>query len=59
MRHIKKVKRKKIYDSCENKSTIIFDIYKDSIRGFITLMNGYTFWFLTIGTVHIAKALKK
>ncbi|RAJ13158.1 glycosyltransferase family 9 protein [Olleya aquimaris] len=49
-----------IYKQCQNKENIIIDIYEDSIRGFITLMNKCK---LLVGNeggiVHIAKALDK
>lgn len=49
-----------IYEHCENKEQIVIDIYEDSIRGFITLMNKCT---LLVGneggTIHISKALDK
>ncbi|MGJ8592693.1 MAG: glycosyltransferase family 9 protein [Aquaticitalea sp.] len=49
-----------IYSSCKNKDKIIIDIYEDSIRGFIQLMNKCT---LLVGNeggvVHISKALDK
>jgi len=50
----------KIYNQCKNQSSIIMDIYEDSIRGFIQLMNKCT---LLVGNeggiVHISKALNK
>ncbi len=49
-----------IYKSCKHKDKIIIDIYEDSIRGFIQLMNKCT---LLVGNeggvVHISKALDK
>lgn len=49
-----------IYNACQHKESIIIDIYEDSIRGFIQLMNKCT---LLVGNeggvVHIAKALDK
>ncbi len=49
-----------IYKQCKNKDNIIIDIYEDSIRGFITLMNKCE---LLVGNeggiVHISKALDK
>lgn len=49
-----------IYNQCQNKDNIIIDLYEDSIRGFITLMNKCE---LLVGNeggvVHIAKALDK
>ncbi|WP_010521742.1 glycosyltransferase family 9 protein [Aquimarina agarivorans] len=50
----------KIYETCKNKSQIVIDIYEDTIRGFIKLMNKCS---LLIGneggSIHIAKALNK
>jgi heptosyltransferase-2 len=50
----------KIYDACKNKEAIVIDIYEDSIRGFIKLMNKCE---LLVGNeggiVHITKALNK
>ncbi len=50
----------KIYAQCSNHSSIIMDIYEDSIRGFVQLMNQCT---LLVGNeggiVHISKALDK
>ena len=49
-----------IYKQCTDKESIIIDIYEDSIRGFIKLMNKCT---LLVGNeggiVHISKALNK
>ncbi|MCX7549989.1 glycosyltransferase family 9 protein [Xanthomarina sp. F2636L] len=49
-----------IYESCKNKDSIVIDIYEDSIRGFIKLMNKCE---LLVGNeggvVHISKALNK
>ncbi len=49
-----------IYEQCADKDNIVIDIYEDSIRGFITLMNKCT---LLVGneggTIHISKALNK
>ncbi|PWI30351.1 ADP-heptose--LPS heptosyltransferase [Flavobacteriaceae bacterium LYZ1037] len=49
-----------IYNDCKNKDNIIIDIYEDSIRGFIELMNKCQ---LLVGNeggiVHISKALNK
>ena len=49
-----------IYEQCDNKENIVLDIYEDSIRGFITLMNKCA---LLVGneggTIHISKALNK
>lgn len=50
----------KIYEDCTDKEAIVLDIYEDSIRGFITLMNKCA---VLVGNeggiVHIAKALDK
>jgi heptosyltransferase-2 len=49
-----------IYDNCKYKDKIIFDIYEESIRGFILLMNKCKLLIANEGgTVHIAKALDK
>lgn len=49
-----------IYNSCKHKDRIIFDVYEDSIRGFIQLMNKCKLLIANEGgTVHIAKALNK
>lgn len=49
-----------IYEACQNKGAIIFDIYESNIRGFITLMNQCSLLVSNEGgAVHIAKALKK
>ncbi|WP_452224165.1 glycosyltransferase family 9 protein [Lacinutrix chionoecetis] len=49
-----------IYEQCADKDSIVIDIYEDSIRGFIKLMNKCT---LLVGneggTIHISKALNK
>lgn len=49
-----------IYEQCKNKHAIVIDIYEDSIRGFVKLMNKCT---MLIGNeggiIHIAKALDK
>jgi heptosyltransferase-2 len=49
-----------IYNDCKNKDNIIIDIYEDSIRGFIKLMNKCE---LLVGNeggiVHISKAINK
>ncbi len=49
-----------IYKDCQHKDNIIIDLYEDSIRGFITLMNQCE---LLVGNeggvVHISKALNK
>lgn len=50
----------KIYDLCKNKAQIDLDIYEDSIRGFIKLMNQCDMLIANEGgSVHIAKALHK
>lgn len=50
----------KIYNLCRHKQNIIIDIYADSIRGFMVLMNQCTALVANEGgTVHIAKALGK
>jgi heptosyltransferase-2 len=50
----------KIYESCIHKDAIIFDIYEDSIRGFIAIMNECKLLVSNEGgAVHIAKALEK
>ena len=50
----------KIYEKCSNKSHINRDIYEDSIRGFIELMNKCDLLISNEGgSVHIAKALDK
>lgn len=50
----------KIYNLCRHKQNIIIDIYADSIRGFMVLMNQCTALVANEGgTVHIAKALDK
>lgn len=55
-----KTEAQKIYDICQNKSSIILDIYANSIRDFIKLMNQCALLVSNEGgTVHIAKALKK
>jgi len=49
-----------IYNLCQNKSSIIPDIYEESIRGFIRLMNKSDLLIANEGgSVHIAKALEK
>lgn len=49
-----------IYNSCKYKDKIIFDIYEESIRGFVLLMNKCKLLIANEGgTVHIAKALSK
>jgi len=50
----------KIYEQCDDKSQIHLDIYEDSVRGFITLMNKCDFLVANEGgSVHMAKALNK
>jgi heptosyltransferase-2 len=50
----------KIYKLCKNKEQINLDIYEDSIRDFIKLMNKCDLLIANEGgTVHIAKALDK
>ena len=50
----------KIYNLCKNKAQINLDIYEDSIRGFIKLMNQCDMLISNEGgSVHIAKALHK
>ena len=49
-----------IYELCADKDRIVIDIYEDSIRGFVKLMNKCS---LLVGneggTIHISKALNK
>ncbi|NND63736.1 MAG: glycosyltransferase family 9 protein [Flavobacteriaceae bacterium] len=50
----------KIYELCKHKDQIRLDIYEDSIRGFIRLMNQSDLLISNEGgSVHIAKALSK
>lgn len=50
----------KIYELCKNKAQIDLDIYENSIRGFIKLMNQCDLLLANEGgSVHIAKALHK
>lgn len=50
----------KLYEMCKNKEQINPDIYEDSIRGFITLMNKCDLLVSNEGgSVHITKALNK
>ncbi len=50
----------KIYDQCKNKEQINMDIYEDTIRGFIILMNQCDLLVANEGgSVHITKALHK
>lgn len=49
-----------IYNMCQQKSHIIFDIYESSIRGFIKLMNKCDLLIANEGgAVHMAKSLNK
>ena len=49
-----------IYEMCTHKEQIRLDIYEDSIRGFVTLMNQCDMLISNEGgSVHIAKALDK
>ena len=55
-----KTEAEAIYELCEYKEQIHLDIYEDSIRGFITLMNKCDLLLSNEGgSVHIAKALDK
>ncbi|GAB5399706.1 MAG: glycosyltransferase family 9 protein [Aureisphaera sp.] len=55
-----KVEALKIYELCEFKEQINLDIYEDSIRGFVKLMNQCDLLLSNEGgSVHIAKALNK
>lgn len=55
-----KEEMKKIYEMCKNKDRINIDIYEDSIRGFITLMNKCDILISNEGgSVHITKALER
>lgn len=50
----------KIYDACKHQDKIIFDIYEESIRGFVLLMNKCKLLIANEGgTVHISKALNR
>ncbi len=50
----------KIYNLCRDKAKINLDIYEDSIRGFVKLMNHCDMLVANEGgSVHIAKALEK
>ena len=50
----------KVYEMCQNKNQINLDIYEDSIRGFIKLMNQCDLLVSNEGgSVHITKALEK
>jgi ADP-heptose:LPS heptosyltransferase len=49
-----------IYNNCKYRDKIIFDIYEESIRGFVLLMNKCKLLIANEGgTVHIAKALNR
>lgn len=51
---------KKIYDLCQNKTAIHWDVYADSIRGFVQYMYHSDLLIANEGgSVHIAKALDK
>lgn len=51
---------KDVYDGCQHKDQIIFDIYEENIRGFVCLMNSSKLLIANEGgAVHIAKALSK
>lgn len=55
-----KQEAEKIYSLCKNKEQILMNIYEDSIRGFIQLMNQCDMLISNEGgSVHIAKALGK
>ena len=55
-----KYEAQKIYEMCQNKSNIILDIYAQSIRDFVKLMNLCDALVANEGgSVHIAKALNK
>lgn len=55
-----KEEAKKIFDLCKHQDSIKLDIYEDSIRGFIKLMNQCDVLVSNEGgSVHIAKALEK
>ncbi|MEL6812181.1 MAG: glycosyltransferase family 9 protein, partial [Bacteroidota bacterium] len=55
-----KEEAEKIYEMCKNKTQINLDIYEDTIRGFITLMNQCDMLVSNEGgSVHIAKALNR
>ena len=55
-----KAEAKEIYDLCQCKEQVHWDIYEDSIRGFIKLMNQCELLISNEGgSVHIAKALQK
>jgi len=55
-----KEEAKKVYEICKNKKQLNIDIYEDSIRGFIKLMNKCDLLVSNEGgSVHITKALDK
>lgn len=55
-----KEEAQKVYEMCKNKDQINLDIYEDSIRGFIKLMNKCDLLVSNEGgSVHITKALDK
>lgn len=55
-----KEEARKVYEMCRNKDRINLDIYEDSIRGFIKLMNKCDLLVSNEGgSVHITKALDK
>jgi heptosyltransferase-2 len=55
-----KEEAQKVYEMCQNKDQINLDIYEDSIRGFIKLMNKCDLLVSNEGgSVHITKALNK
>lgn len=55
-----KEEAQKVYEMCQEKERIHLDIYEDSIRGFIKLMNQCDLLVSNEGgSVHIAKALNK
>jgi heptosyltransferase-2 len=55
-----KVEALKIYEQCADKNHIHLDIYEDSVRGFIKLMNKCDLLIANEGgSVHMAKALNK
>ncbi|MDO1500013.1 glycosyltransferase family 9 protein [Winogradskyella maritima] len=55
-----KEQAKTLYERCERKDQILFDVYEENIRGFVQLMNASTLLVANEGgSVHIAKALNK
>ncbi|MDN3725020.1 glycosyltransferase family 9 protein [Aequorivita sp. SDUM287046] len=55
-----KAEAEMVFEMCENKDQINIDLYEDSIRGFIKLMNKCELLVSNEGgSVHIAKALNK